>query len=99
MEAYEAIEADIDSQKPNGDFDWKLDGNRFYCKITNNTKHTFNTTFEMYFKDSNDTIIESTIDYIENIKPNQSYEVSFYIGNLDRVATYEWFNYYDSVKY
>ena len=99
LDAYDAIEADIDSQVNSDDFMWYVNGNTMTCTIKNNTKYTYSTVFEYYFYDKNDTLFESGEAYIENIKPNSSYDVNVYISNVGRLYYHSQNNYYTDVKY
>ncbi len=98
LEAYYAIEKDIDSQINADNFKWNFDGYEFSCTVKNNTEYEYSTTFGIKFYDSNGTMYESDETYIENIKPGSSYVVSFVLEDSNRCDHYAWHNYYDDVK-
>lgn len=99
LEAYDAIEEDIGTQTKSEDFSWYYDDYEFYCTIKNNTDYTYSTVFEIFFYDEDNVQFDSGTAYIENIKPNSSYKVSFYLSNPNNLHEFTWYNYYDDVKY
>lgn len=99
LDAYDTLEADINSQTQSEEFTWWLDGNEFYCTLKNNTPYKFSTTFQISFLDSNGIIFDESVDYIENITSGSSYKVSFYVDDPNRIENCIWSNYYDEVIY
>ena len=101
LRAYEAINADIDMQIEAGEIIHSLDGNVFSFIVKNNTNYTYTTVFDITFSDENNTVLENNSAYIANIKPQNSYVVSFYLSSDTLKANYlnfEWNNYYVDVS-
>ena len=98
LDAYYAIEKDIDSQINDDNFEWNFDGYHFSCIVKNNTDYEYSTTFGIQFYDSNETMYESDETYIENIKPGSSYVISFVLDDSNRCDHYTWHNYYNDIK-
>lgn len=99
LDAYNAIEQDISTQVNAEDFMWNVTATGISCTIKNNTEYQYSTTFEMSFIDENGVIFETGSDDIENIFPGNSYEVSIYVSDPDRIFDAQWSNYYSDVKY
>lgn len=78
---------------------WNVTATGISCTIKNNTEYQYSTTFEMSFIDENGVIFETGSDDIENIFPGNSYEVSIYVSDPDRIFDAQWSNYYSDVKY
>lgn len=67
-------------------------------KFTNNTKYTYDTTFEFSIMDKNNTIIDHQITSIETITPHRSFEVSVY-KNQNHADNFDWNNYYSNIHW
>lgn len=99
LEAYEAIEKDLDTQIQATKNQWYFDGIELSLTFKNNTKYEYSTCFEFAFFDSKGTKIGSNVDIIENIKPGSSYVVSVYVPNASRLDHHTFNNFYRDVKY
>ena len=98
LKAYEEIEADILSQFSPEGYEWKMPNSyTFECIVKNNTTYEYSTVWEIYFYDKNNVMYESSTAYIEKIKPNTSYKVSFYISDPYSLNSFEWNNWYSNV--
>ena len=97
LEAYEAIEKDLTSQTSD-DMEWDYDGVNLNHTFKNNTEYGYSTVWDITYYDENDTIVGTESTYIENVKSGNSYVVSFYVPNPEKVDHYTWSNYYTDVK-
>lgn len=97
LNAYEALDADIEKQMSADDFQWFIRGNEVYWTLKNNTDYTFSTTFNIALYGADDVRFDESIDNIENIPSGSSYTVSFYVGSPNRISSFDWSNYYDAV--
>lgn len=99
LDGYIAIEADIDKQvaEETVKMEW-IEPNAMSMTFKNNTDYTFSTVFEAEIYDSNNVVFETVSAYAENITPNKSYSVTFYISDIDRYYDCIWTNYYTDVK-
>ncbi len=99
LEALQAIENDLAGQTHGGDFEYFLDGRKFYFKLTNHTSYTYTTYFKLVLSDS-DYIpyFEDTIT-IKDIKPNETFEVAFSIPSESkfRDGHWQWWSWYDNI--
>ena len=99
LTAFEEIEMDLSSQKGmTDDTYWKYDGTYLTCTFKNNTKYSYGTVWEITYFDANETIVGNESTLVENIKPGNSYVVSFYVPNPDETDHYAFNNYYTDVK-
>ena len=98
LEAYETIEADIDSQVERiatGDV-WTDYSVSF--EVDNNTEYQYDSMWECSFKNEAGTVTENASCYVENVKPHSRYTVTFYFTNSDSgFGGFDWNNYYANV--
>lgn len=101
LAAMEEIETDIDKQMKSENFQANLDADTqiFSFTLNNNTEHTYDTTFELSFLDTDNTEIEFTEVEIQNIKPHSSFDVSTYISNIYDISNFNYQNYYYNINY
>lgn len=101
LKAYNEIEEDIGNQMSAKEYSFvgDLDENKISTTLKNNTSYTFSTIFEITLLDKNKTILDTITIYVENIKPNTSYDVSSYVSDLDKAEDVDWENYYGDIIY
>ena len=97
LDAYDAIEKDLDSQFGPNVWDY-TGGGEVSLTVRNNTDYGYSTVYVVTFEDRNGKILESYEVEIEDIEPHSSYEVKAYYSD-DSVYTFDWYNYYTDVKY
>jgi len=97
LKAYETIEKDLSSQNTK-DMTWEFDGVNITHTFKNNTEYSFSSIWEITYYDANNTIVGTESTYVENIKAGNSYLVSFFVPNPEKVDHYSWHNYYAEVK-
>ena len=96
LEAYEAIESDIDSQNAGEEADWGVNSVSFV--VRNDTDYEFSTVWECSLKNESGVVTETTNCSIENIKPHSVYTVTFYYSNPSSgYGGFDWSNYYTNV--
>lgn len=98
LTAYHELEADIAQQTDTEDFHWYIDGSKVYCTLKNNTKYQYSTAFELTIADSDDVVIAHQTVYVDNINPDETYQVIAYVNDPQNVAGLDWNNYYTDVK-
>lgn len=98
LSAYNELEADIASQTDIDDFHWYIEGNKVYCTLKNNTKYQYSTAFNVTIANSEYVAIDHQTVYVDNIKPNETYQVSVYVSDARNIAGIDWNNYYTDIK-
>lgn len=98
LTAYQELEADIAQQTDTEDFHWYIDGSKVYCTLKNNTKYQYSTAFELTIANSDDVVIAHQTVYVDNINPDETYQVIAYVNDPQNVAGLDWNNYYTDVK-
>ena len=96
--AYKEIDNDIALQAKNMENRCTYFSDHLTFKFTNNTKYTYDTTFEFSIMDKNNTIIDHQITSIETITPHRSFEVSVY-KNQNHADNFDWNNYYSNIHW
>lgn len=95
LDAYDAIEKDIDKQVESMPWSWGYDS--VSVTVKNRTNHEFSTVFDFVFKDESGKVIETGEAIVESVKPHSSYKATCYFVD-QRVASAEWSNYYYDVR-
>jgi len=94
------IEDDIHDQTHDSDADfYYLDGRKFYFELTNHTSYTFDTVFKFTLYDPDDVVYFEESVVIEDIEPNDIYEVAVYVPSASRFRAghWHWTNYYANI--
>lgn len=98
LTAYQAIEADIDSQVDRIATDEVWTDYSVSFEVDNNTEYQYDSMWECSFKNESGTVTENASCYVENVKPHSRYAVTFYFANDDSgFGGFDWNNYYANV--
>lgn len=96
LDAFDAIEADLESQTVAQDCDWSDCSVKF--EVANNTDYQFSSMWECRLKNEAGTVTESANCLVEDIKPHSVYTITFYYANPESGAGgFDWNNYYTDV--
>lgn len=107
LDAHESINKDVNEQlKDTEDFEIffdEYDSNigTMEGKVTNNTSYTYSATFDLTLRDANSVIFCTASDVKENIKPGDTYTVSFDVDITDCETddiNWEWYSTYYDIK-